>query len=112
MTTMILFVGDAPSDQVAAVMRMATEINVAGEQDRLRERQELARTLVTEYRERSVQRARPVTPRVVEAVPAYAEELRAFAPPDWSGVILEYPYAVDEQPATPWGGINIVWNGK
>jgi hypothetical protein len=109
-TTMIVVVGDASSDQVAAVMRIATEINVAGEEERLRERQQLARDLVDGYRRRPARRARPgctpKSPQPVRLLPAYREELAAFAQPDWSGDILEYPAMPDKQPATPWGGVN------
>lgn len=109
MTTMILFVGDAPSDQVAAVMRMATEITRADADERLRERQQVARDLVAGYQQRRVKPPRPV-PAVPspDAVPAYREQLAAFAPPDWSGIILEYPAMPDEQPATLWSGVNTV----
>jgi hypothetical protein len=39
--------------------------------------------------------------------PAYAEELRGFASPDWS-FVLEYPYDSDELAPTGWNGMSTI----
>ena len=101
---------------IDAAMRMATEITESNAAEWIPERQQVARDLVTAYQHKRLARARPaaVVPKPpAESVPAYAEELRAFAPPDWSGAILEYPYDDQEQrPPTCWDSINTVWSGR